>query len=466
MTDFPYMPQSRRQLIQRMAGGFGALGLASAFGSASANENSSSAHFRPRAKRVIFLFMNGGPSHVDTFDPKPKLAKFEGQMPGERKRNKKTSGFMPSPFQFKKHGQSGMVMSELFPKLSTLADELCMVRSMHTDVPNHEPALLMMQSGNQQPIRPSLGSWLSYGLGTPNQNLPSYVVLSPGMPVVGPALWSNAFLPGHHQATSIDTNQRKPEELIANLRHPRFSRPQQEQQIDLLHQLNRIHAEQRQQEKALETEIKAMELAYSMQKEATDAFDASKEPAHVRELYGDTPFGRSCLLARRLVERDVRCVEVFYVGAKSKQPWDTHTNNDNGHKKLCADSDQATTALILDLKQRGLLDDTLVIWGGEFGRTPYSQINEKNKKAKPGRDHHHTGFSMFMAGGGTRPGLTHGNTDDFGMHATDGKMHVHDLHATILHLMGLDHEKLTYRYSGRDFRLTDVHGFVFDELFA
>jgi len=283
--------------------------------------------------------------------------------------------------------------------------------------------------------------------------------------VVGPALWSNAFLPGQHQATAIDTNESLPEKLIANLKHPRFSRQQQVRQVDLLQSINRLHAEQRQHEKALETEIKAMELAFAMQKEATDAFDISREPEHVREMYGNTTFGRSCLLARRLAERDVRCVEVFFVN-KSKQPWDTHTSNNDNHRKLCADSDKATAALITDLKQRGLLDDTLVIWGGEFGRTPYSQVNEKNKKAKPGRDHHNTGFSMFMAGGGTKPGLTYGATDEFGMHATEGRMHVHDLHATILHLMGLDHERLTYRYSGRDFRLTDVHGYVMRELLA
>jgi hypothetical protein len=403
--------------------------------------------------------MNGGPSHVDTFDPKPALAKHEGIIPKEQAaRKQKSSGYMPSPFAFSRHGESGLVMSELFPELSQHADDLCVIRSMHTDQPNHEPGLLIMQSGNPQPIRPSMGSWISYGLGSENQNLPSYIALTAGRPVVGPQLWSNGFLPGQHQATAVDTNEMAVDKLIANLNHPHLTRTKQRQQLDLIGSLNRIHLEQRQNEEPLSAQIRAMELAYSMQAEASDVFDIAKEPAHVRERYGDTKFGQSCLLARRLSESGVRFVQVYYVDKKNKQPWDSHSKNNERHRTLCADSDRATAALLQDLKERGLLEDTLVIWGGEFGRTPYSQLGKDKDKAKAGRDHHHTGFSMLLAGGGIKGGTTWGATDDFGMHAVENRVHVHDLHATVLHQLGLDHEKLTYRYSGRDFRLTDVHG--------
>ncbi len=451
---------TRRQALSRMGGGFGVLGLAGALGEANVLANPP-AHFTPKAKRVIFLFMNGAPSHVDTFDPKPLLAKHEGEMPGDRgERNQKTSGYMPSPFQFAAHGQSGMVMSELFPNLAQHADDLCVIRSMHTDQPNHEPGLLIMHSGNPQPIRPSLGSWVSYGLGSENRNLPSYVTLSAGRPVVGPQLWSNAFLPGQHQATAVNTNDLQVDRLIANLQHPTLTRSQQREQLDLLGQLNRIHLAQREHEAKLEAQIQAMELAYNMQAEAAEVFDIKREPEAVRERYGKTKFGQSCLLARRLCEAGVRYVQVYYVDEKNKQPWDTHASNNDRHRTLCADSDQATAALLSDLKERGLLDDTLVIWGGEFGRTPHSQVGKNKDKAKAGRDHHHTAFSMLLAGGGIKGGTTYGATDEFGMHAIENRVHVHDLHATILHQLGIDHEELTYRYSGRDFRLTDVHGKV------
>jgi hypothetical protein len=421
-------------------------------------------HFAPRAKRVIYLFMNGGPSHVDTFDPKPALAKYEGQQP-EGRRSKGT-GYMPSPFQFAPHGQSGVVMSELFPHLSRCADDLCVIRSMHTDTPNHEPGLLLMHSGNQQPIRPSLGSWVSYGLGTENESLPAYVALCPGLPVVGPQLWSSAFLPAEHQATSVNTSDLEVEKLIANIRHPRLSRPQQRKQLDLLGKLNRLHADRRGGDDPLESQIRAMELAFAMQREANEAFDVSREPETTRELYGETTFGQSCLLARRLVERGVRFVQVYYVN-KDKQPWDTHAQNNKRHRELCADSDRATAALLSDLKQRGLLEDTLVIWGGEFGRTPYAQNDKDNKEAsKAGRDHHNTAFSMLLAGGGVRGGQMYGASDELGMNAVENRVHVHDLHATVLHLLGLDHTRLTYHYSGRDFRLTDVHGRVVQEIIA
>jgi hypothetical protein len=424
-------------------------------------------HHPARAKRVIFLFMNGAPSHVDTFDPKPTLAKREGESPSEDIAGKnRAAGYMPSPFKFAAHGESGLVMSELFPKLSHHADELCVVRSMHTDVPNHEPGLLLMQSGHQQPTRPCMGSWLSYGLGSENENLPPFVALSPGLPVVGPQLWSSAFLPGQHQGVGVDTNHSEIDKLIANIRHPRMSKPSQRRQLELLRKLNALHLDARQGESALETHIRSMELAFQMQSEASEAFDISHESATTLEAYGESEFGRSCLLGRRLLERGVRVVQVFYVKNGSKQPWDTHKNNNSGHKTLCADSDRATAALLTDLKARGMLDDTLVIWGGEFGRTPYAQVDKSKDPKQAGRDHHHTGFSMFLAGGGVRSGLMYGATDEFGMHAVENRVHVHDLHATVLHLMGIDHKRLTYRYSGRDYRLTDVHGRVVDGIVA
>lgn len=461
------MKISRREALQRAGTGAGIMGLAGALQTSGMLGGVSDAaalpvtHVPQRAKRVIFLMMNGAPSHVDTFDPKPALAKYAGEMPSGKLYKKAKAGFMPSPFKFRPRGESGVVMSELFPYLSQCADDMCVLRGMHTDVPNHEPGLLVMSSGNQQPVRPSMGSWASYGLGTENENLPSFVVLCPGLPVVGPQLWSSGFLPGEHQGTSVDTNDMNVDSLVRNLRHPNLDREQQRQQLALLQKLNRLHADQRQRDAALESQIRAFELAFNMQREATDAFDISRESQTTRDQYGDSLFGRSCLLARRLSERGVRFVQVFYVDRKNKQPWDTHQDNDNRHRKLCRDSDKATAALISDLKQRGMLDDTLIVWGGEFGRTPYA---EKNKK--PGRDHHHTGFSMFLAGGGVRGGMMFGETDELGMKAVTDRMHVHDLHATILHLMGIDHERLTYRYSGRDFRLTDVEGRVVQDIIA
>lgn len=468
---------NRRQLLHRSGAGFGAVALAAALRDhAAAGTNliaedqpirRAGLHHTARAKRVIFLFMNGAPSHVDTFDPKPHLAKHEGDKPSDDIDGKdRAGGYMPSPFRFAPHGDSGVVMSELFPHLAQHADDLCVLRSMHTDVPNHEPGLLLMQSGHQQPTRPSMGSWLSYGLGTENENLPSFVALCPGLPVVGPQLWSHAFLPGEHQGVEVDTNHTEVERLVANVRHPRLSDASQRSQLELLRQLNALHLERRPGEAALDTHIRAMELAYQMQSEASDAFDLAQETGVTRDAYGNTEFGRSCLLGRRLLERGVRVVQVFYVKSGNKQPWDTHQNNNKGHQSLCADSDRATAALLADLKRRGMLQDTLVIWGGEFGRTPYAQVDKSKDPKQAGRDHHHTGFSMLLAGGGTRGGLTYGATDDFGMHAVENRVHVHDLHATVMHLMGIDHTRLTFRYSGRDYRLTDVHGRIVHDLIA
>ena len=466
-------PLTRRQALGRLGAGFGSVGLAGAFGSAGllsgtaggATTGLDGLHHPAKAKRVIFLFMNGAPSHVDTFDPKPALARYAGDEPSAREFKVKTKGgaFMPSPFRFHPRGESGVVMSDLFPNLARHADDLCVLRGMHTDMPNHEPGLLLMHSGNQQPTRPSLGSWVSYGLGSENANLPPFVVLCPRLPVVGPQLWSSSFLPGEHQGMSVDTSALDVPSMIANLRHPRLARPEQRRQLDLIQRLNGLHRDARPHEAALDAQISALEMAYQMQTEAGEAFDLDREPDRLRDDYGRSTFGQSCLLARRLVERGVRIVQIYYVDGRNNQPWDTHNANDKGHRRLCADSDRATAALLADLKARGLLEDTLVVWGGEFGRTPYSQPSEKGE---PGRDHHHTGFSMFLAGGGVRAGYTHGATDEFGMNAVEGRVHVHDLHATLLHLLGVDHTRLTYRYSGRDFRLTDVHGSVVSEVLA
>jgi uncharacterized protein (DUF1501 family) len=281
--------------------------------------------------------------------------------------------------------------------------------------------------------------------------------------VVGPALWSNSFLPAEFQATSVITEDMKVERLLANVRNPKLSYAQQREQLNLLGQLNGAHLRQREGDPELEAQIKAMETAYRMQMAAMDTFDISREPASVRQMYGETPFARSCLLARRLIEDGVRFVSVYYTNSNN-QPWDTHQNHDEGHKKLCVDADQAAAALITDLKSRGLLDDTLVIWSGEFGRTPYAEVRDEKKPA--GRDHHHTAFSLLLAGGGVQGGRVYGASDEFGMHAVENPVHVHDLHATVLHLLGIDHERLTYRYAGRDFRLTDVHGRVVREIMA
>ena len=475
----PGLPMTRRALFCRIGGGFGALGLGSVLADAGLLMGTGAAlagspvgaeamvpsnplaprppHFPARAKRVIFLFMNGGPSHVDTFDPKPALEKYAGQAPpasvmtGRRKQGK----IMPSPFAARPHGQSGIAVSELFPHVAASIDEICVLRSMYTDNPNHEPSLLMMNSGNMQPIRPCLGSWLTFGLGTENQNLPGYVVLCPGKPVVGPQLWSNSFLPGIYQGTHIRNNSIDPDRIIRDVTNRHLSRPAQRAQIDLLQALNHEHLAARGADEALESRIASLEMAFRMQFEAREAFDVARESATTRNLYGTGEFANACLIARRLVERGVRVVQVYY---GSDQPWDDHADIAN-HRNHAQKSDRPIAALLKDLKARGLLDDTLIIWGGEFGRTPYSE-------GAKGRDHHSLGFSMWLAGGGVKGGHVHGATDELGMQAVENRMHIHDLHATILHLMGLDHERLTYRYSGRDFRLTDVSGRVAREILA
>ena len=451
-----------------MSAGFGMLGLAGMIGQG-ARAAGGGLHHPARAKRVIFLFMNGAPSHVDTFDPKPKLRELAGTVPPKDlyRSPSPQSRFMPSPFEFQRHGGSGIEVCETLPRLGAMIDDCCVIRSMHTNVPNHEPGLLMMNTGNIQPIRPSLGSWAIYGLGTENQNLPGYVVLRPSPNiVVGPALWSNSFLPAQYQATSVITSDMAVDKLVANVRNPLLTRGTQSRQVELIQRMNRLHAERRDNDSALEAQIGAMETAFRMQSEAGRTFDISREPRHIRELYGDSGFGRSCLLARRLVEDGVRFVSVYYVNS-GNQPWDTHSRHNKQHPVLCADSDRASAALLADLKQRGMLDDTLVIWGGEFGRTPYSQVAKKGANMENnGRDHHATAFSMLLAGGGIKGGTIYGASDELGMNAVEKPVHPHDLHATVLHLLGIDHERLTYRWSGRDFRLTDIHGRILRDIIA
>ncbi len=457
---------TRRQMLGRIGGGFGALALNSLLASealaekpvatphnASYSLSVKSPHFAPRAKRIIFLFMNGGPSHVDTFDPKPSLIKYAGQLPDAIKngenRFRNLGKLMGSPFATKRYGKSGIEISELYPQVGECIDDLCIIRSMYTDTPNHEPSLLMMNSGNIQPIRPSLGSWVTYGLGTVNQNLPGFVALCPGKPVVGPQLWSNSFLPGVYQGTHINNRETDPKKILRNVENRYLGQDAQREQLDLLQNMNRMHLNSHDHDPQLDARISSLELAFRMQFEAQDAFDINKESEATRNMYGDGEFAHACLMARRLAERGVRITQIYFGDG---QPWDDHGDILN-HRNHAKKSDQAIAALLKDLKQRGMLEDTLVVWGGEFGRTPTSEGSK-------GRDHHSLGFSMWMAGGGVKGGTTYGATDEFGYNAVENRVHVHDLHATILHLMGLDHTKLTYRYSGRDFRLTDVSGVV------
>jgi hypothetical protein len=470
---------SRRQALWRSGMGMGALGLMGVFRALGAVQPETIAgstsrsplavkppHFAARAKRVIHLFMNGGPSQLDSFDPKPLLKKWAGKpIPIRFPTERKTGTAFPSPFAFKKYGQSGLDVSELFPYTAESADRLCVIRSMQTDLPNHEPSLMMMNCGDVRLVRPSLGSWVTYALGSENQNLPGFVVLCPnGYPVQGTENWRSGFLPGAFQGTHIDTAQTDVEKLIENIKHNYSTPKEQQRQLSLLAAFNRIHQAARREDPAIEARIQAYELAARMQLEATDAFDISREPAPVRAAYGDTLHGRQTLIARRLIERGVRFVQVYH---GDTLPWDSHSNLEGNHRALARDSDQPIGALLKDLAQRGLLDDTLVIWGGEFGRTPVVELPDSgDASSATGRDHNPYGFTMWLAGGGVKPGYVHGATDEFGYQATEKPVHVHDLHATILHLLGFNHEQLTFRYAGRDFRLTDVHGKVVADLIA
>ena len=469
---------SRRELLCRSGMGFGALALQHLLGDAVRADATSASgvnpllpklpHFAAKAKRVIHIFANGGPSHVDTFDPKPSILKYAGQpLPGETPRTeRKTGALYPSPFKFQKYGQSGLEVSELFENVAKHADDLCVVRSMHADVPNHEPSLLLMNTGEARQVRPSMGSWLTYGLGTDNQNLPAFIAMCPGgYPIQESQNWQAGFLPGIFQGTYIDTKHETIEKLIEYIENERLTRGDQRQQLDLLQTLNRKHQQARDADPQLEARIQSFELAYRMQAEAAEVFDVSREPQYVLDAYGPGVQARQLLIARRLIEHGVRYVQVWH---GEGQPWDNHDDIEVNHRRLAKQCDQAIGALLTDLKDRGLLEETLVIWGGEFGRTPTVELPKEGSNAGKinGRDHNHWGFTMWMAGGGVRGGYVHGATDEFGFKAVENRVHVHDLHATLLKLLGFDHEKFTYRWAGRDFRLTDVHGRIINDLIA
>jgi hypothetical protein len=472
------MPMTRRQALTGLGAGFGFVALSNMLNAslAQAAEPGSGGvikqlHFKPRAKRVIFLFMNGGLSHVDTFDPKPMLDKYDGQpMPGGSILTlRKTGNLMKSPFKFEKHGKSGLEMSELWPHLGTVADDLCVVRSMWAEIPNHEPSITLMNTGANFIGRPSMGSWITYGLGTLNQNLPAYVVLTPTDPLtVGSPLWSSAFLPAVHQGTLVHNQWVEDEKFQAEKVIPNVvrasSREAQVRDIKFLQDLNERHMKRlSEQDSNLDASIKTMETAYRMQTEAPDVFDVSKETKATRDMYGPGSTALGCLMAARLAEKGVRMVQTYY---GKGDPWDAH-NDIMTYKKLAKDSDQGYAALIKDLKQRGLFEDTLVVGGTEFGRTPAIQTNNENVGGVVnGRDHNSNGFSIWLAGGGIKGGMAYGATDDFGFKAVEKKVHVHDLHATMLYLLGIDHTKLTYHYSGRDFRLTDTAGEVIHDIIA
>lgn len=466
---------TRREFLRRCGLGFGTLGLATLLGRPAPGGATTldsplaprAPHFPGKARRILHIFANGGASHVDTFDPKPELTKWHGKkLPLELKTERQTGTAFGSPFQFTRHGQSGLEISELFPHVAESADELCVIRSMHADVPNHEPSLLLMNCGESRLPRPSMGSWITYGLGTENQNLPGFIAMCPGgYPIQESQNWQSAFLPGIFQGTYINTAHSELDKLIENIRNPHLAAPEQRAQLDLLRALNERHARQRGRDAQLEARIQSFELAYRMQMDASDAFDISREPASIRALYGEGTQARQLLIARRLLERGVRFVQVWH---GEGQPWDNHDDLEVNHRRLARECDQPIGALLKDLKQRGLLDDTLVIWAGEFGRTPVIELPTAGANAGKinGRDHNHYGFTIWLAGGGVKGGMAYGATDEFGFQAAVNPVHVHDLHATILHLLGFDHTRLTFRHAGRDFRLTDVHGKVLHEVLA
>lgn len=468
-------PLTRREALRTAGTGFGmlafsALAASIARAATTAQNNGSPGalsqlHYKPLAKQVIFLFMNGGCSSIDCFDYKPALEKYHGKpLPGgETKTERKTGNLMKSPFQWKQYGQTGKWMSEIWPNLSRHVDEMCFIHSMTTDIPNHEPALFLMHTGHNQAGRPGMGAWLTYGLGTMNSSLPGYVVLAPNQNVdVGPPLWSNGFLPPMYQGTYISSKIEKtfdPKKLIPYITNERSRPAEQQLELQLVQKLNAIHiAATQEPQRALESSIASMETAYRMQTEAPDVFDISKESEATQNLYGPGSTARGCLMAARLVQRGVRMVHVYH---DIFDPWDAH-DNILRHRKSALDTDQAYAALLQDLKGRGLWDDTLVICGSEFGRTPVVETSNNGT----GRDHNPFGFTMWLAGGAVKNGFSFGATDDFGFKAVDKPMHVHDLHATVLRILGIDHTKLTYNYSGRDFRLTDVYGRIFPDIMS
>jgi len=456
---------TRRDMLGRIGMGFGAMGLGDLLAETSSISLNPLAPRQPplpaKANRVVHLFMNGGPSHLDTFDPKPSLDQYDGKaIPSPLKTERPTGAGLKSPYEFQKYGQSGIEISELFAKTAQHADDLCIIRSMHTDLPNHEPSLGLLNCGEARLNRPSLGSWITYGLGSMNQNLPGYIAMCPGgMPIRRTKNWQAGFLPSAYQGAYVNTDHESVDKLVEFIRNGSLDSKRQREQLDLLLAFNQRHLAERQKDTQLEARIQSFELAYRMQMEASDAFDIMKEPEAVRQMYGVKPgpegsFARQCLIARRLLERGVRFLQLW---TGDGQPWDNH-DDVLDHKPLAAKVDQPIAALLTDLKQRGLFDDTLVIWGGEFGRTPVVELPTPGLNAgkQRGRDHNPYGFTTWLAGGGVKRGHIHGATDEFGFAATEKPVHIRDLHATILHLLGFDHHKFTYRYAGLDYRLTGV----------
>ena len=468
MSTEPPTTISRRHLLRRTGAGFGGVALSALLQEGQARATTTAAgnplapqppHFVPRAKRVILLFMPGGPSQVDTFDPKPRLTADDGK-PAPKAYLGQQRTLLASPWKFARHGEAGIDVSELFPHTARQADRLCVIRSMVTDDPNHPGGCLLMNTGERVFSRPSLGSWVTYGLGSENENLPGFMAIGPGPLIEGARQYGASFLPAAHQGTFVSDLDHP----IRNLANSKVAAAQQRRDLDALARFNEVHRASRGDDSRLAARIAAFELAYRMQSEAPEAFDLTSETAATRRLYGlDEPatgvFGRQCLLARRLVERGVRFVQLYHTTG-GFQPWDQHSDLKGGHEKNALATDLPVAGLVADLQARGLLEETLVIWGGEFGRTPAREGTAN------GRDHHPYGFTMWLAGGGVRGGMIHGATDEFGWDAVEGRVHVHDLHATILHLLGLDHERLTYRHAGRDYRLTDVSGKVVHDILA
>lgn len=469
-------PVSRRTLLRQTALGLGSLGLYSLLAedgllaSAASPLEARKPHFAPRAKQIIFLFMHGGVSHVDTFDPKPRLKRDNGEpMPIKREltfNERGVGALMQSPWEFKEHGQSGTPVSELFPEVASCVDDMCVIRSMVGEGVDHGAAMLQLFTGTFSFTRPSMGAWTLYGLGTENQNLPGFITIKPTQWQGGDKLFGPSFLPGAYQGTAIGSSAMHVDDVlpepIAHLAPQDVTNQEQRYELDLLRQMNARHVADRRYDANLEARIQAFELGFRMQMEAPEALDTAGESEATKKLYGldedvTRDFGWQCLLARRFAERGVRVVQCTHSGVEEK--WDHHSDILRLHPLRSREVDRPIAGLIKDLKSRGMLDETLVVWSGEFGRTPFSE-------GADGRDHNPYGFSIFMAGGGVKPGITYGATDEFGYHAVEDRMHIHDLHATILHLMGLDHERLTYHYGGRDFRLTDVHGVVADRILA
>ena len=453
----------RRRWLHQAGLGLGMLGFGSLLEADAASERGSGLaelpHHPPKAKHVIHIFFNGGLSQMDSFDPKPLLAKYHGKTLPSRspETENMTGGAFASPFKFKPYGESGIEVSDLFPHIGKVIDKMCVIRSMHTDSVTHTPSLMMMNSGTLTQTTPAMGSWITYGLGTENQSLPGFVVLCPGgLPIAGPNNWRSAFLPSVYQGTLVDTDNTDVERLIADIRNRKIGTAQQRRQLDLLQQLNLQHRHRTGADDAMDARIKSYELAYRMQASASDAFDIGSEPAYIREAYGDSAQGRQLLIARRLVERGVRFVQCWH---GKNQPWDNHSKLEKEHRFRANECDRGIGALIADLDQRGLLDETIVFFCGEFGRTPTAELSEQGKSLL-GRDHNPYAFTCCVAGGGFRQGEIYGKSDPFGYQAIENRVHVHDLHATILHQLGIDHKRFTYRHAGRDFRLTDVDGHV------